>query len=346
MEREGLGAVYIKREDNFAWLTCGGVNYVSNGDVGNCGLLVTKERELHAVTNVSEGKRMIVEEKLVGLGFSLHVGSWQDASFDSNTIRSIVGEAPVGYDTSNYAGKIKELRYSLTGEEITRYKALGLDVSLVLESVGRDITSSMTENDVAGLILERMRCKGIEGIVTLVASDDRIRNFRHPIPTERRIGTLVQFGGNFRRSGLVASATRFVSFGPVDESYRKQFIDNLYIDCVYMVNTIIGKPYTYALEMGKEAYRECGYPEEFFLHHQGGATGYSGRDIKVTESTSGLVVPNQAFAWNPTIAGSKAEETFVVTGKGIEMLTKPVDYPTVKINVEGRQFVRPYILIR
>lgn len=346
MDKEDLGAIYIKRQDNFAWLTCGGVNYVSNGDVGNCGLLVTKERGLHAITNVSEGNRMKDEEKLVKMGFTLHVGSWQDGSFDSKTIKGIVPDKKVGYDTTEYASAIKELRYSLTKEEIIRYKAIGKDVSLVLEEVGKTIDREMTENDVAALILEKMKQRGIDSIVCLVATDERIKNYRHPIPTDRKLGSLVQFGGNFKRAGLVVSSTRFVSFGAVSESFRKQFLDTLYIDCVYIKNTVIGKPYAYALEKGKEAYAVNGYRDEFSLHHQGGATGYTGRDIKVTETTKGVVVPNQAFAWNPTITGTKCEDTYIVTEKGIVTVSGAVDYPKIKITVDGEKFTRPYILIR
>ena len=32
---KGLDAAFIKRQDNFAWLTCGGRNYVGMGEVGN-----------------------------------------------------------------------------------------------------------------------------------------------------------------------------------------------------------------------------------------------------------------------------------------------------------------------
>ena len=39
LEREGLYAVYLKRQDNFAWLTCGGINYVAVGTWGTAACL-------------------------------------------------------------------------------------------------------------------------------------------------------------------------------------------------------------------------------------------------------------------------------------------------------------------
>lgn len=93
LEREGLYAVYLKRQDNFAWLTCGGINYVAVGDMGNCGLLVTLDG-LHAVTTNIEAPRMREEEKLEEMGFSLHAGVWHDREFDeADVVRHLRGEA-------------------------------------------------------------------------------------------------------------------------------------------------------------------------------------------------------------------------------------------------------------
>ena len=63
MEARGLDGVFLKRQDNFAWLTGGGINYVGLGEMGNCGLLVT-QKGTYAVTNNIEAPRMRDEEKL------------------------------------------------------------------------------------------------------------------------------------------------------------------------------------------------------------------------------------------------------------------------------------------
>ena len=67
-------------------------------------------------------------------------------------------------------------------------------------------------------------------------------------------------------------------------------------------------------------YAEAGHPDEWMRHHQGGTTGYGSREVIATPSTEHPIRPGQAFAWNPSIAGAKAEETFLLGDDGPEVV--------------------------
>jgi Xaa-Pro dipeptidase len=69
-----------------------------------------------------------------------------------------------------------------------------------------------------------------------------------------------------------------------------------------------------------------------------------GRDYKVNFRSEEVVQENQAFAWNPSITGSKSEDTMIATSDGPILLSKPVFFPELKMEVEGVEFSRPDIL--
>ena len=76
-------------------------------------------------------------------------------------------------------------------------------------------------------------------------------------------------------------------------------------------------------------YREQGYPDEWLRHHQGGSIGYAGREYKGTPDSTRVVRTNQAFAWNPSIAGTKCEDTLLAGPERNEFLTATGNCPNV-----------------
>ena len=345
MAQKDLDAVYLKGQDNFAWLTCGGRNYVGMGAVGNCGLLVTKDK-MYAVTNNIEAPRMIDEEHLESLGFEMVYGVWHDTSFEKNALASLVPSGKIGYDTSSSAKDVQLLRFDLVEEEIERYKKIGEDASIAMEEAAMEIKVGMSEYEVAASIMAKMEEKGLEILSCMVAADERICKYRHALPTSKKIEKRVQIGGNFRRSGLVICLTRYVWFYEPTEEERKQYRDNQVIDCTYIAASKPGATFVSALEKGKAKYEELGYAGEFDKHHQGGPIGYLRRDYRVGFDTPGVIADHQAFCWNPSITGTKSEDTVVSTKDGIIPITKPVLFPKATIEVDGIVFERPDILVK
>ena len=77
-------------------------------------------------------------------------------------------------------------------------------------------------------------------------------------------------------------------------------------------------------------YKEIGYEDEWQFLHQGGPTGYSTRDYLGTPDHDGVVLPNQAFAWNPSIPGTKSEDTIIAKKDGSEILSVTGKWPMVE----------------
>lgn len=351
LESEKLDAVYLKRQDNFSWLTAGGSNRVGiAGEMGNCGLLVTGSKTF-AVTNNIESSRMIREERLEEKGFPVRSTIWHEEK-EAALVDELVKGGKLGADfpfpgAVNVMAAFKPLRYSLTEWEIERYKEVGRLASLALEETAATARPGQTENQVMGSLAKRLWDQGMDFATVMSAADNRISDYRHAIPTDQVIQKRLMIGGNMRKLGLVVCATRFVQFESPSETLRKQYRDNVEIDCVFMKNTLPGRSIQYPFEKGRAAYKERGVEKEFDLHHQGGPIGYQPRDFRVGFANEEVIQENQAFCWNPSITGTKSEDTILVsTHRGVEFISQPIIFPTITVDVGGQSFTRPDILVK
>jgi antitoxin VapB len=77
---------------------------------------------------------------------------------------------------------------------------------------------------------------------------------------------------------------------------------------------------------GARAYAEQGFADEWRYHHQGGLTGYRGREVFATPAERAVIPNAAAVAWNPSITGgAKSEDTALVTDAGVEVITRSPD---------------------
>jgi len=345
-----LKALLLKRQANFSWMTCGGLNLVGiTTEMGATSLLIT-ENSKFVISNNIEAPRMIEEEGLEKQGFVVKTFPWHEDQ-ETSIVKDLVGDGPVGCDVPfpnavMVAEEVAKLRYSLTPEEVDRYRWLGEKASLALEKTVMKAKKREKESEVVGRLCKELWKDRIDPITLMSAADDRVSKFRHSIPTERKIEKYLMVSVNARKWGLIVSLTRFVYFGRLPKELRAKYEANVFIDCTLMAHTRPGIPVRDVFQKGIDAYKEKGYPEEWRLHHQGGSIGYTGRDYRTNFKTPDLIQENQAFTWNPSITGTKSEDTILATSKGPEMITKPIIYPTLSMTVEGISFKRPAILVK
>lgn len=224
-------------------------------------------------------------------------------------------------------------RASLDDTEVARYRALGLEVARVVTSVARTLEPAHSERDVAGALAARVLELGAEPVVLLVAGSSRLGH-RHPVPTGAPLGPRAMLVVGARRHGLIVNLTRWVGDPDPGEG---RLLD---VEAAVLDATVPGTSFAGVFAALQTAYAAAGFGDEWRNHHQGGPTGYLGRDPKVTPSTVGTVADRQAFAWNPSAPGLKVEDTVLATSAGIELLTHDPAWPTV--TVSGR--LRPTTL--
>jgi len=136
-----------------------------------------------------------------------------------------------------------------------------------------------------------------------------------------------------------------VHFGPVPEELLLKHEAVCAVDASFILGSRPGAKVRDMFAAACDEYARQGFPDEWMLHHQGGATGYAARDYKATPLSEETVLDSQAFAWNPSIAGTKSEDTIVVTAAGPEVLSRG-DWPTLAATCAHGVLERPAILER
>lgn len=352
---EGLGGVVLVAQPNFAWLMAGGNNGIDTSrEQGACALLVGADGKRFVLASRIEMARLL-EEELAGADFEPVEFGWEEekssTTFLADLATKVIGsgvalgsDLALGGNVKVIDGAVSSCRYRLTPPELERFRQLGSDAGEVLGAVARSLAPGETENEVARRVTDALAARGMRSVVTLVAADERIAKFRHPVPTEKTWERVVMLVTCARRQGLVASLSRIVCAGEVPEELKRRMVGSARVNAKLLAATRPGATGSELYGVAADAYSEEGFPGEERLHHQGGAAGYRTRDWVAHPASAETVQNNQAFAWNPTVTGSKAEETCIASVEGVEVITKSPDWPQIPVRVDGREYLSPDVL--
>ena len=346
LKKQKLHALLLQRNSSFAWATCGAASYVNTASTfGPVSLLITP-KEKYLITDNIEAARLTQEEKLTYQGWDFRVVPWHEKN---QVITQLTTKMKLGADrplpgAKDLSLEVARLRTQLTPEENVRFRVLSRFCAEAMNIAARSIQPGWTEHQIASKLAGEALSRGVTPIVNLIATDERIFAYRHPLPTYKpleRYAMLVLCG---RRWGLVCSITRLVHFGRMPDELRKKSEAVAYVDAVMIVATRPGVSLGKIIDKCKAAYAKCGYPDEWQLHHQGGAAAYEPREYLATPTSTEVVTAGQVYAWNPSITGTKSEDTIQVGEHENEVLTSISDWPALDIKIGGKIIARPAVL--
>jgi Xaa-Pro dipeptidase len=345
-----LAGVLITRQDNFAWLTAGKDNHVVAGsDVGVASLLITPDARFVLTNRIEAGR--IADEEVGGQGWEPRTFDWYESGATAAAVREVVGDGAFAADTPfpnarSLDHAFDELRADLLPEELERYREVGRIASDAMVHACESLHQGQTEHEIAADLARRAAAHGARPGVVLIATDERIAKYRHPIPTDKKLRDYAMLVLGASKWGLQVSVTRFVSFHRLDEDMRRKWRDVSQIAAYFTLATRPGRPWGEVFRGATELYAELGYPEEWRLHHQGGPTGYRGRDFTATFDSPGAVSAHQAAAWNPSITGTKSEDTILVSDAGHEFITRHGKWPMLTVERDGQKLEFADVLVR
>jgi Xaa-Pro aminopeptidase len=232
-------------------------------------------------------------------------------------------------------------RRALGDEEVERYRAAGADAAAAFAETLDRLRPETTELEAAGDLAGAARKRDLVARVDLVAGAERQPVHRHPLPTSAPLGRHALLAFTVERHGLHVSMTRIVSFGPPAERLARLVRASAEVDAAVISASRPGLTHGALFDVIADAYERQGFPEEWRHHHQGGLTGYKGREVFAVPGERTPLPPVGAVAWNPSITGGgKSEDTVLVSAAGAEVLTRTPRLP----EQEGLDPPRPAIV--
>lgn len=340
-----LDALILKRVSSFAWATCGAASYVNTATtLGDSSLVILRDRNILFTQN-NEASRLEDEEMLRTQGWEFQVKRWDS---DEDPIGFVTRGMKLGADcdfprAQNLTIEMARIRSKLGKEEQQRLRSLGKDCADSMREALDFVKPGQTEFEIAASLSKTARSRGILPIVNLIATDERVFKYRHPLPTSKKMDRYAMLVMCGRRQGLIISITRLIHFGRISAELQKKIQAIVSIDAEMIHATIpdrtLGEIYNDILGF----YDKYGYGEEWKLHHQGGILAYEPREFKAAPGVHEKIQVGQGVAWNPSIAGVKSEDTILVEETGVEILTSISEWPMIEIELDKESILRPGI---
>jgi antitoxin VapB len=340
----GAQGVLLATHHNIAWFTAGRSNRVdSSREAGTSRLLITDDHRRFVLANSIEMPRMR-EEVLAGLEFEPVEYPWTDDQNPAHAVetarRLLSPTAKLASDwplpeTMPFEPVIARTRALLTEAEVDRYRVFGREAGRVVGNVCRALTPGDDEREIARAVADALGGIRARGVVILVGSDERLRRYRHPVPTGTRWRHVVLVATCAERDGQVVALSRIVTAGAAAPDLITRTRATAGVFGRLLDATREGASGAQLYQAAADAYAQAGFPHEEQRHHQGGAIGYRARDWIAHPRSSEIVQARQAFAWNPSITGTKMEDTALVVDGRIDLITPTPDWPTIPMAVQG-----------
>ncbi|MGM0447184.1 MAG: M24 family metallopeptidase [Methanobacteriota archaeon] len=349
LDERGLEAVWFARPNGFAWLT-GGDNVI-DADAVTGVAAAGYDGELRVITDNIEADRLADEE--LPDAFAVESFLWYADSLAEAVAERSPSPAAADFDVSGFeAVDGSRLRQPLTDDDVERYRELGREVAAAVETVCRNLEPEDPEYEVAAGIDISLASRDVDTPVVLVGGAERAQAYRHYTSTDAALGDYALVSVSAERAGLYASMTRTVVFNAPDWfEERHRAAARVAATAVRATEAAAagalsragdaadaadfgdGAPDTAGDLFGaiRRAYDGVGFANEWKNHHQGGAAGFAGREWFATPDGDEPVRWPMGYAWNPTVRGTKSEDTHLVAPDLTERLTKTGRWPTHEV---------------
>lgn len=344
MVEHEVGALWLRTVNSVAWITGGVDTAINTADSEGIASVVITQDSATVWANTIEAPRLGTEDHVEDRGFELRSTPWY-GPLPVELGAALACDVPLA-GAKNLSRELSILRSQLLPVEIERFRTLG---GLCAEAMQRAINRTKpghTEFELGAALTYETYSRGVRPVVVLVATDERIFKYRHPLPTNKimeKYAMLVLCG---RKDGLTCSVTRLVHFGALPDELQQKQQACAQVDAAIIAASQPGAVLEDLFGVLQNAYANAGYADQWQYHHQGGVAAYAPRELLAVPGEKVALETGMMCAWNPSITGMKCEDSILVPEAGgtPEILTPIFGWPSVTVEVGGMTLERPVIM--
>ena len=342
LTENGFECIEIKSQPNFSYVTRGR-GFIGLASTVACASLFITLDGIYLVGENIDAMRLYNEQMNANPLVKVLEYPWDEPHKRDEIVKAITECLKVASE-GELESELFKLRTVMTPYDRDEFKKLSYEAACSVEVICKSLRKGISEYELAGEISNKLWSINIEPITILVAFDERALLYRHPVMTDNRLENYALVGICGRRNGLIVSLTRDVLIN-YDEEMIQKHEKCARVNAALLSGLKIGNTIGNVFQRGIMQYYEEGYPLEYKAHHQGGLTGFIPRELRANTGCTHVVKENEVYAFNPTIQGSKCEDTVLVTKKGIENITYTGSYTYVACEIDGEQFITPTVYV-
>jgi hypothetical protein len=347
LKRESLAAAVIGTPGGLAWITSGAEPSGGFSSRRGATLVITSTAK-YLVGTRGETTRLLRED-LAGQGYQQRVVPWTlDADAQLASLLpagrlisdvALTSDRPVQRVTS-----YRTLFWPLTPLDLRRCRWLGRKTAEALGRAAHGVRLGMTELHVASVLRRELAEWDVEPVELLVASGERGQTALGP-PRNVAIDEFICIQVEAERWGLHVSAARSVHLGEpgdVELDFRRGAV----VAAKVWAATLSAERLGEVARAAQEAYAEAGRPGAWERLALGGPAAYGAQGALATPTSTAPVRDGMTFVWHVGVGRARLADTVLRTEKGIELITRTEDWPTVDVRVGDAEFSVPGLLVR
>jgi hypothetical protein len=342
LEQSECDGLLILEPENFAWLTSGGTPRGILDAAAQPALFFSPQQRCVICSNVDTQR--LFDEEIDGLGFQVKEWPWhwgrEQLIADLCPKRKVASDRPFK-DCKPVGEILRQRRRLLSAYERACYRSLGQLLAHALEAVCRNLVPHQTEREAAGQIGHRLLHRGAFPLAISVAADGRSRTYRHAGFTSTPISRYCVVTATARKYGLCVTASRSMTFGPPEESFKKEHETACKIAATYVGASWADAVPKAILSTGRHIYQVNNYEHEWRLSPQGFVTGRATVEQPLMPQTEDLLQMSWAVTWRPSVGAALSCDTYLITEQGPEIVTPAQAWPLMRIRFHGADILQP-----